>query len=50
MHFGEESFWYLLTDWNHWGVELVAETALFAVEVLILDRLLHRHDRRSETT
>lgn len=44
MH-NEESFIHILLDLNHWGIELVAEVFFFAIEVFILDRLLHRHGR-----
>lgn len=39
---GGESFWQLLTDPAHWGLEAVSEAAFFVVEIVILDRLLHR--------
>lgn len=38
-----ESLWSLLTDPNHWGLELISEGVFFALELFVLDRLLHRH-------
>lgn len=37
-----ETFWALVTDPAHWGLEVVSEAAFFVVEVLVLDYLLHR--------
>lgn len=39
---GAESFWHLVTDPAHWGLEAVSEAAFFVVEVVVLDWLLHR--------
>lgn len=51
-----ESFLELITDPAHWGLEVVSEAAFFVVELLVLDRLLHRvhpiirprHGRRAD--
>jgi hypothetical protein len=53
---GGESFVDLILDPAHWGLEGVSEVAFFVVEVVILDRLLHRihpvirprHGRRAD--
>jgi len=37
-----EGFIELLTDPAHWGLEVVSEGVFFVIEILILDRLLHR--------
>jgi len=38
-----ESFVELMLDGAHWLQEVVFEAMFFGVEILILDRLLHRH-------
>ena len=45
-----EGFAEVFLDPVHWGIEIIAEMAFFGIEVLILDRLLHRfHPRETHT-
>lgn len=39
---GAETFWELITDPAHWGLEAVSELAFFLVEILVLDWVLHK--------
>lgn len=40
-----ETLLHLLTDWNHWILEAIAEAIMFTIEVVVLKRIFHLHGR-----